>query len=84
VVLLRQAPRNQVQPLAQDEQQLFLMNRLISPTWNEELLLRTLDFAGSYAPATHVCRYLATRDATSAHVLRDEVDRWLDVDEDKR
>ena len=83
VVLLRQAPRNQVQPLAQDEQQLFLMNRLISPTWNEELQLRTLDFAGSYAPATHVCRYLATRDATSAHVLRAEVDRWLDADEGK-
>lgn len=83
VVLLRQAPRNQVQPLAADEQQLFLMNRLISPTWNEELLLRTLDFAGTYAPQTHVCRYLATRDATSAHLLRAEVDRWLDANEGK-
>ena len=84
VVLLRQAPRNQVQALKPDEQQLFLMNRLISPTWNEGLLLRTLGFAGDYAPATHVCRYLATRDASSAHVLRTEVDRWLDGNEGKR
>lgn len=82
VVLLRQAPRNQVQDLSRDERQLFLMNRLISPTWNEGLLERCLAFAGAYAQATQVCRYLATRDATSAHVLRAQVDAWLESEKD--
>ena len=81
VVLLRQAPRDQVQELSADEQQLFLMNRLITPSWDEEMLARNLELAGELARRTHICRMLATRDARGAQLMRAQVDAWIDEDE---
>ena len=78
VVLLRQAPRDQVQGLTPDECQLFLMNRLITPSWDAETLSQNVCVAGEIARATSICRLLATRKPSAAHVMRAQVDAWID------
>lgn len=40
IVFLKQAPFNRVNSLPPDEQALFLMQRMISPTWTKDLLLK--------------------------------------------
>ena len=78
VVLLRQAPRDQVQELTPDERQLFLMNRLITPSWDAETLAQNVQAAGEIARATSICRLLATRKPSAAQLMRAQVDVWID------
>lgn len=45
IILLRQAKENRIEELSADEKQLFVSQRLISPSWTQELFLKNLRFA---------------------------------------
>lgn len=46
IVLLKQYPENRLFPLKEDEKQLLVLQRLISPLWNEPMMENMLSFIG--------------------------------------
>ena len=77
IVFLKQAPCNIVESLSADEQALFLMQRLISPTWTEDLLLKDLRFAETLAPLIKIFRLNCTKDNEAAIVMKSAIDQSL-------
>ena len=53
-----------------DEQALFLMQRMISPTWTKDLLLKNLAFAETLAPLTKIFRLNCTKNPEAAAVMK--------------
>ena len=77
IVFLKQAPFNRVDSLAPDEQALFLMQRMISPTWTKDLLLKNLAFAETLAPLTKLFRLNCTKDPKAADIMKTAIDQSL-------
>lgn len=77
IVFLKQAPFNRVDSLAPDEQALFLMQRMISPTWTKDLLLKNLAFAEKLAPLTKLFRLNCTKDPKAADIMKTAIDQSL-------
>lgn len=75
IVFLKQAPFNRVDSLSPDEQALFLMQRMISPTWTKDLLLKNLAFAETLAPLTKIFRLNCTKDPDAAAIMKASVDQ---------
>lgn len=77
IVFLKQAPFNRADLLSPDEQALFLMQRMISPTWTKDLLLKNLEFAETLAPRTKIFRLGCTKDPDAAAVIKNAIDQSL-------
>lgn len=77
VILLRQDREDRVELLAPDKKQLMVMNRLISPSWTEEMAAANLAFAGALADRAAVWRYRCTKELSAAHTLRAHIDTYL-------
>ena len=76
-VFLKQAPFNRVNSLPPDEQALFLMQRMISPTWTKDLLLKNLAFAETLAPLTKIFRLNCTKNPEAAAVMKAAIDQSI-------
>ena len=74
---LKQAPFNRVNSLPPDEQALFLMQRMISPTWTKDLLLKNLAFAETLAPLTKIFRLNCTKNPEAAAVMKAAIDQSI-------
>ena len=77
IVFLKQAPFNRADLLPSDEQALFLMQRMISPTWTKDLMLKNLAFAETLAPQTKIFRLSCTKDPDAATVIKNAIDQSL-------
>lgn len=77
IVFLKQAPFNRVNSLPPDEQALFLMQRMISPTWTKDLLLKNLAFAETLAPLTKIFRLNCTKNPEAAAVMKAAIDQSI-------
>ena len=75
--VLKQAPFNRVNSLPPDEQALFLMQRMISPTWTKDLLLKNLAFAETLAPLTKIFRLNCTKNPEAAAVMKAAIDQSI-------
>ena len=74
IVFLKQAPFNRVDFLSLDEQALCLVQRMISPTWTKDLVLKSLAFAEKLAPLTRIFRLNCTKDPEAAAVMKAAID----------
>lgn len=75
VVFLKQAPYNRVFVPSPDAKVQYLAQRLISPSWTEELLLKNIRFAEEFTEDIPVFRLLCTKDADAASVIKSAVDQ---------
>ena len=74
IVFLKQAPFNRVDFLSLDEQALCLVQRMISPSWTKDLVLKSLAFAEKLAPLTRIFRLNCTKDPEAAAVMKAAID----------
>lgn len=74
IIFLKQAAIDQVQSLQPDEKVLHILQRMISPAWTKELLLRNLHFSESLAPLIFSCRLYCTKEPSAARTLKAAID----------
>lgn len=74
IIFLKQAAIDQVQSLQPDEKVLHILQRMISPAWTKELLLRNLHFSEALAPLIFSCRLYCTKEPSAAKTLKSAID----------
>ena len=74
IIFLKQAAIDQVQSLQPDEKVLHILQRMISPAWTKELLLRNLHFSEALAPLIFSCRLYCTKEPSAARTLKAAID----------
>ena len=74
IIFLKQAAIDQVQSLQPDEKVLHILQRMISPAWTKELLLRNLHFSEALAPPIFSCRLYCTKEPSAAGILKAAID----------
>ncbi len=74
IIFLKQAATDQVQSLQPDEKVLHILQRMISPAWTKELLLRNLHFSETLAPLIFSCRLYCTKEPSAAGILKAAID----------
>ena len=74
IIFLKQAAIDQVQSLQPDEKVLHILQRMISPAWTKELLLRNLHFSEALAPLFFSCRLYCTKEPSAARTLKAVID----------
>lgn len=80
IILLKRAKDDVVETLSEDEKQLLVSQRIISPTWNEMQLDRNLAFAESLVPHVLICRLCCTPKDNAAVVMKVYIDAYLGKD----
>ncbi len=79
IILLRQAPADRIEELSPDRKLLLVQQRLITPSWTEEMLEQNLRALEKLLPGILVCRLHCTKNDTAAVVMRSRIDDFLDA-----
>jgi hypothetical protein len=74
IILLRQSPENRIEELSADKQQLLVSQRLISPSWTEERLVKNLSFAGGVRERCLVFRLSCNMEDEAAETVKEYID----------
>ncbi len=74
IILLGRSVDNVCEELSPDEKALLIMQRLISPSWTEELFDRNLAFSEELAAHTAVCRLRCNKEPSAAKTAK----AWVD------
>lgn len=78
ITLLKKHSAEQSPDLREAEKQLLVMQRLISPSWTEKMLLKNLEFAGELCGHIPIFRLLCTRNISAAHYMKHLIDKTID------
>lgn len=79
ITLLKQAPTDRIVQLSKEEQTLYVMQRMISPTFTPALLKRNLAFAEILAEKSNVLRLLCTKNASAAQLMKQTIDELQEL-----
>lgn len=79
IFLLKQGHLNTIQSLSDDEKQLFLLHRSLSPTWTSDLLKKNHDTVKDLWTQILVKKLICTADAEAAYCCKTEIDDFLDI-----
>ena len=74
ITFLKQHTTNTIQHLNESEKQLMLLNRLISPTWTEEMLDFNIDFTNQLSTLVPIFHLLCTKDPSAAARMKQQID----------
>lgn len=74
IIFLRQAAVNKVVKLANYDQALSIMQRLVSPSWDSMLLQKNLEFAEKIIQKIPVYRLGCTKEPEAASVIKSTID----------
>ncbi len=77
ITLLKRAAENGALPMTEDERQLKVMHRLISPSWTNDMLSRNLDFAADLQTRIPVFCLQCTKETAAAHTMKQIIDDSL-------
>lgn len=69
IILLKQAKEDFVEELSSDKKQLFLLQRLISPSWNQDMQERNLKFVENLAEHILICRLHCTKNPSAVETI---------------
>lgn len=75
IVFLKQAPVNRIQTPPAEEQSFLLMQRLISPVWDSQMLMQQADFAQSLSKLAPMVCLDCTKDNEAAATMKDFIDK---------
>lgn len=74
IILLKKAPTDHIELLSPDQKQLLICQRLISPTWTEELFDMNMDFVESITEKIMVCRLHCTKENSAVEIMKRQID----------
>lgn len=74
IVLLGRSNTDTVETLPEHEKALLVMQRLISPSWDEDQLSQSIDFSSKLAGLVPVCRLKCTKNPSAAEKMK----AWID------
>ena len=77
IVLLKQAPDNHVEELTPDKKSLLISQRLITPTWTENMLDTNLNFIDKLLPHILVCRLHCSISDEAVYAVKKRIDGYL-------
>lgn len=78
IVLLKQAKEDVVEELSADQKQLSILNRFISPFWNEDMQEQNLQFAKDLAERIMICRLHCTMEDSAARTMKDYIKNHIE------
>ena len=81
IVFLRQHPTDAVISLTDDEKQLFVAHRLISPAWTCDMLHENLSFASRLSAELDIFCLYCTKEDSAAVIIKQEIDRYINLSE---
>lgn len=82
IILLGRNPvHDHLEPLSPDDKVLRVMQRMISPSWKEQLFSRNLLFAEELADQVPVIHLCCTKNASAMYTVQMEIDRLEDCNE---
>lgn len=76
IILLKQAKQDICLELSEDERALLVMQRLISPTWTEEMLAVNLTFTKKLSGIVPVFRLECTKEASAVYAVKEWMDKF--------
>ena len=76
VLLGRDAKDNRFEIMTPSERVLRVMQRMISPSWTDELVSRSLAFAETLTDEIPVFHFLCMKNPSAAHKMRQRIDLW--------
>lgn len=74
IIFLKQAKEDFVEELSSDKKQLFLLQRLISPSWNQHMQEQNLQFAENLAKHILICRLHCTKKPSAMEAIRRKIE----------
>ncbi len=77
IIMLKQARTDSVISLPEQEQQLLVLKRLVSPVWDENMLDDALRFVSALSGQVLICRLECTPDDNAAAVMKSAIDAYL-------
>lgn len=77
IIFLKQAPADYCEKLTETEKRLNLLQRLISPLWNEAMLDSALKAVESTAGRVMMCRLCCTPQDSAAYAMKSEIDSHI-------
>ena len=77
IILLKRNEINFVEELKEDQEILLIQQRIISPSWDEDLLDRQLEIIEEIVPNILVARLNCTADDEAANVMKEYIDRKM-------
>lgn len=75
IVLLGRSSTDTIEALSEHEKALLVMQRLISPSWNEAQLSQNIDFSAELASLVPICRLKCTKNPSAAEKMK----AWIDA-----
>lgn len=78
IIFLKQASGNTVTIPSEDEKTILLTQRLLSPSWNAELIQDNLHFSEEMVKKTAIFRLDCTKEPEAAYVIKNKIDHMLD------
>lgn len=79
IILLNQAPYDEVVELSEDEKRLLVSQRLISPTWRADMLHKNLEIIDEIAEKILICKLKCTKENSAAKTMKKYIDDYLDL-----
>ncbi len=76
IILLKQADSDYVLPLSADQKRLFVLQRLVSPSWNGSFLDTHLRIVNALASKILICRLFCTPNASAVEAVKQEIDHF--------
>lgn len=77
IILLNQALTDKIEELTEDQKQLLVSQRLISPTWSVDLFEQNMEIVKNIVPRILVCKLLCTKEPNAATVMKEYIDNYL-------
>lgn len=77
ITLLKQAPRDYIKELSEDEKILLVSQRLISPNWTMELFESNMTFVEKLIPKIMTCRLYCTKEQSALETMKNYIDSYL-------
>ncbi|MCR4649831.1 MAG: PqqD family protein [Lachnospiraceae bacterium] len=74
IFLLRRSERNYVEELSEDEKRLLVQQRIVSPSWNTDLVDRQFETVDAVCDKIMTARLYCTKDDEAAKVLKEYID----------
>ena len=79
IILLKRGTENRVCKLPQDERQLYIAQRMISPAWTEKQVDDSLLFAEKLSDRIPIRRLYCTQEPSAAAVMKEYIDKYLTI-----
>lgn len=77
ITLLKQHMVDEIMDMQEDEKQLSVMQRMISPSWTPDMLRLNLDFAKQLAGRLDIYRLFCTKEDSAAITIKQAIDSSL-------